>query len=95
MIKEKSFGLQKIEAFNVLKNSLADAALLAHPSSNLPLVLIVDASDFAIGASLHQIRDGIFLQEALECRKELFHLQQKTSSCVLRRQILPVYDGGT
>jgi hypothetical protein len=48
------------QTFNVLKTSLEDAALLAHPSSNLPLVLMVDASDFSIGASLHQIRDGIF-----------------------------------
>jgi hypothetical protein len=30
------------QAFNILKNSLADAALLAHPSSNLPLVLMVE-----------------------------------------------------
>ena len=42
-----------------LKKDLADATLLVHPSCTLPLVLTVDASDFAIGAALHQVRDNI------------------------------------
>jgi cleavage and polyadenylation specificity factor subunit 1 len=54
MIREKSFGLQNIDM------------LL---TSNLPLVLMVDASDFAIGATLHQIRDGIFQPLAFFSKK--------------------------
>jgi len=44
-------------AFEESKKSLADAAMLAHPDESLDLVLITDASDFAIGANLFQIRD--------------------------------------
>ena len=47
------------QSFNTLKEELSKASLLAHPSPELPLTLMVDASDYAIGASLQQIRDGI------------------------------------
>lgn len=47
-----------IDAFNRLKGDLAEATLLAHPSPDLPLLLNVDASDHAIGASLQQVREG-------------------------------------
>lgn len=41
-------------AFEEVKNSIANAALLAHPVPNAKLSLVVDASDFAIGAVLQQ-----------------------------------------
>lgn len=41
-------------AFNASKDSLARAAMLAHPADDLPLAIFSDASDFAIGASLQQ-----------------------------------------
>lgn len=43
-------------SFEKLKEELSNATLLVHPSSTLPLVLTVDASDFAVGASLQQMR---------------------------------------
>uniref|UniRef100_A0A5S6QGU7 RNA-directed DNA polymerase n=1 Tax=Trichuris muris TaxID=70415 RepID=A0A5S6QGU7_TRIMR len=45
-------------AFLKCKEDLANAALLAHPSSSLPLALMVDASDSAIGAVLQQSKNG-------------------------------------
>lgn len=45
-------------AFEKCKQSLADAALLAHPSKTAELSLYVDASDLAAGAVLHQVVDG-------------------------------------
>ncbi|KFD61458.1 hypothetical protein M514_11032 [Trichuris suis] len=45
-------------AFIRCKEDLATAALLAHPVSSLPLALMVDASDFAIGAVLQQLKDN-------------------------------------
>lgn len=47
---------QSREVFDRLKQELVNATLLVHPSAELPLVLIVDASDLAIGASLQQLR---------------------------------------
>ncbi|XP_067125308.1 uncharacterized protein [Centruroides vittatus] len=45
-------------AFRNVKNAVASAALLAHPSRNTHLSLIVDASSTAVGASLQQRIDG-------------------------------------
>lgn len=42
-------------AFEQLKSDVANATLLAHPAPDLPMVLMVDASDTCIGASLNQI----------------------------------------
>lgn len=42
-------------AFQKCKKELANAVMLAHPASNAPLILQVDASDTAVGAALHQI----------------------------------------
>lgn len=42
-------------AFEKCKTDLANITYLAHPLSNAQLVLNVDASDFAVGAVLHQI----------------------------------------
>lgn len=43
------------QAFLDCKQSLAQAALLVHPSPTAQLALSVDASDFAIGGALHQV----------------------------------------
>lgn len=43
------------EEFKKCKQLIADAVLLAHPKPDATLILHVDASDFAIGASLSQI----------------------------------------
>ena len=44
-----------IKAFQDTKKTLADAALLAHPSHDAPISLIVDASDRAVGAVLYYL----------------------------------------
>ena len=41
--------------FENAKNALATVTLLAHPLLDAQLALLVDASDFAVGAGLHQI----------------------------------------
>ncbi|KFD54770.1 LOW QUALITY PROTEIN: hypothetical protein M513_04470, partial [Trichuris suis] len=46
------------EAFEKCKESLANAALLHHPSPDCTLALMVDASDVAIGAALQQWENG-------------------------------------
>lgn len=49
---------EKINAFIKCKNELANATLLAHPAANVPLCLMVDASDFAIGGVVNQFKDN-------------------------------------
>ena len=39
-------------AFRALKDALSNAALLTHPSDRANLAIIVDAFDFAIGATM-------------------------------------------
>lgn len=56
-------------AFDEFKRALADATLLAHPRENARLVLCTDASDFAIGAALHQVEGGIIEPLAFFSRK--------------------------
>ncbi|UYV73040.1 hypothetical protein LAZ67_10001648 [Cordylochernes scorpioides] len=43
-----------LQAFDQCQFQLANAALLHHPFPEAPLCLTVDASDFAVGAALHQ-----------------------------------------
>ena len=45
-------------AFVDIKNALANATLLTHPSSDLPTSLAVDASDTAVGGVLQQFSQG-------------------------------------
>ncbi|GBM64208.1 Retrovirus-related Pol polyprotein from transposon 297 [Araneus ventricosus] len=46
------------EAFQRFKQTLSDAAVLAHPSPSATLALHVDAYDFAIGGALLQVVDS-------------------------------------
>lgn len=46
------------KAFEECKQQLARVALLAHPDRDTELSLWCDASDFAVGAALHQISEG-------------------------------------
>jgi len=47
-----------IAAFDNVKNALATAALLIHPTSNAPTSVMTDASDVAVGAVLQQFING-------------------------------------
>lgn len=49
---------ESINAFEKCKLELINATLLAHPVRNAPLLLLVDASDNAVGAALHQVVEG-------------------------------------
>ena len=46
-----------LSAFNTVKSSLSEAALLAHPHPGATLALLTDASDIGVGASLEQLTD--------------------------------------
>lgn len=61
LLREKAKGKAPVhwtdaskQAFTVCRDSLADAALLAHPDPNASLSLVTDASDYTVGAVLQQ-----------------------------------------
>ena len=66
-------------AFVQSKNALANATLLAHPITCLPISIAVDASDFAIGAVLQQ-RVGNAWQPLGFFTKRLSSAQRKYSA---------------
>ncbi|UYV71730.1 hypothetical protein LAZ67_9000142, partial [Cordylochernes scorpioides] len=76
------------QAFDQCKFQLANAALLHHPFPEAPLCLTVDASDFAVGAALHQQVGNNFQPIAFFSRK-LDAAQRKYSA--YDRELLAVY----
>ena len=75
-------------AFEALKDTLSNAALLAHPSNRANLAIMVDASDFALGATLQQQEEGAWRPLAF-FTKSLSSAQRKYSA--YDRELLAVY----
>lgn len=76
-------------AFNKCKESLANAALLAHPDCQAALALTTDASDVAMGAVLQQFKNNCWEPLAFFSRK-LSSSQQKYSP--YDRELLAIYE---
>lgn len=60
---------ERLKAFTECKDQLANAALLAHPSTDAPLCLMVDASDTAIGGVVNQYKNNCWQPLAFFSRK--------------------------
>lgn len=84
-----NFTSEEYEAFQNCKNSLCQAALLAHPDCNAKLALVTDASDKAIGAVLQQLNAGAWEPLAFFSRK-LTSAQVKYSP--YDRELLAIYE---
>lgn len=80
---------EALKAFNNCKESLSQAALLAHPDLEAKLALVTDASDTAIGGVLQQLIDNQWQPLAFFSRK-LSPSQQKYSP--YDRELLAIYD---
>src|SRR5258708_14818479 len=60
-LKDWSWGAAEQQAFNMLKNIITSAPMLAFPSRSSLLCLECDASNFTMGAVLSQQQeDGLF-----------------------------------
>ena len=77
------------QAFEACKESLCQAALLAHPQCDAKLALVTDASDRAIGAVLQQ-HDGNAWQPLAFYSHKLSPTQQKYSP--YDRELLAIYE---
>ncbi|GFW76074.1 retrovirus-related Pol polyprotein from transposon opus [Trichonephila clavipes] len=87
--KPLNWSSEAITAFQRCKQALADAALLAHPSSpSAPLALHVDASDYAIGGALHQVVDSELQPLAFFSRKLT---SSEKSYSAYDRELLAIY----
>jgi transposase InsO family protein len=78
-----------LAAFEACKESLSNAALLAHPSCSAKLALVTDASDTALGAVLQQLSEGVWEPLAFFSRK-LSPAQTKYSP--YDRELLAIYE---
>lgn len=67
--QEINWTAESIKAFEESKEQLAKAALLYHPSPDAKLALLVDASDIALGAALHQVTSSEIQPLAFFSRK--------------------------
>ncbi|KAG6448445.1 hypothetical protein O3G_MSEX005483 [Manduca sexta] len=76
-------------AFEACKESLSNAALLAHPDCTAKLALVTDASDKAIGAVLQQLKDDSWQPLAFFSQK-LSPSQVKYSP--YDRELLAIYE---
>ncbi|EAL58701.1 gag-pol polyprotein [Wolbachia endosymbiont of Drosophila ananassae] len=81
---------ETIDKFNSCKNSLAQAALLAHPAPNANLSLSTDASNIAVGAVLHQVINSEYQPMGFFSIK-LSETQRKYST--YDRELLAIYLG--
>lgn len=81
---EKSLG-----AFELCKHKLANAAILAHPDETLDITLATDASDFAIGATLYQIRKDNIREPLAFFSRRLTETESRYST--YDRELLAIY----
>lgn len=79
---------KRIVAFEKCKDELANATLLAHPTDNANISLMVDASDFAIGGVVNQLIDSCW-QPLAFFSKKLNPAQMKYST--YDRELYSIY----
>ena len=82
------WNINAIEAFQMIKDTLADATLLVHPKSNALTCIMTDASDRAVGAVLQQ-HIGDLWQPISYFSKKLKPSETKYST--FDRELLAVY----
>ncbi|GFU69902.1 transposon Ty3-G Gag-Pol polyprotein [Trichonephila clavipes] len=58
--REIQWNAEAINTCKHCKNQLANVTLLTHPSQDVDLALMTDASDFGLGASLNEITSDGF-----------------------------------
>lgn len=88
-VKKLSLPVDAVEAFRDIKLKLSSVTALSHPKPEVSQYqLVTDASQFAIGAALHQIIDGKPVPIGFLSRK-LTSAQQKYST--FDRELLAAY----
>ena len=78
------------KAFDVLRNAIADDAVLNHPEFDQPFIIDSNASGVGLGAVLSQVVDGVerpicFASRALQPAERIWHTQEKEALGILGR----------
>ena len=84
---EIDWGPTEQEAFDRVKQSLANAPVLAYPQKDGLFILDTDASDIAIGAALYQIQDG--QEKPINFGSNILQPAQR-KYCTTRKELLAV-----
>ena len=76
------------QAFEVLRNAIAEDAVLNHPEFDRPFIIDSDASGVGLGAVLSQVVDGVerpvcFASRALQPAERIWHTQEKEALGIL------------
>ena len=58
--KKVQWAKKMISAFNLAKEVLSRATMLAHPHADAPTAITVDVSGVAVGAALEQLVNGLW-----------------------------------
>ena len=74
-------------AFEVLKENLITASILALPRDDCQYILNTDASDVAVGAVLSQVQDG---EERVIAYYSAKYSDPETNYCTTRKELLVV-----
>lgn len=74
-------------SFDLLKQALTSASVLAYPTTKTGFILDTDASDKAVGAVLSQIQDN---QEKVIAYMSKAISKQEQSNCITRKELLAV-----
>ena len=82
-----SWGESEQFAFDSLNEILTSAPILAYPNPSDTFVLDTDASEYAIGAVLSQLQDGI---ERVICYGSYVLSPEQRKYCVTRKELLAV-----
>ena len=75
------------DAFDSLKDRLTTTPILAFPRLHLPFILYTDASQFAMGAVLAQVQDGL---ERAICYASKAFSKSQTKYSTTRRELLSI-----
>lgn len=86
--REVKWTEEALQKFEKCKKTLSEETLLTIPSKDLPISLFVDASNFAVGASLNQLQNETWRPISFFSKK-LNATQQKYSA--YDRELLAIY----
>ncbi len=85
--KKFEWGEEQQVAFESIKSALTTAPMLALPNSTDPFILDTDASNWAIGAELLQVQDGV---ERVITYGSLSLTSEQRRYCTTRKELLAV-----
>ena len=86
--KAFTWSVEAQKSFEILKKALVSSPVLALPDERLPYIVDTDASNYAIGAVLGQVQDGV---EKVICYGSKALNGSQLNWCTTKRELYAVY----